>query len=54
MENNESGNKKHRLVLTYKSDKGTHILRSMEKYVRKLLPKTLTLQITYSGKKLSS
>ena len=34
--------------------RGIHILRSMEKYVRKLLPKKSTLQITCTGKKLSS
>ena len=54
LENDESGNKKHRFVLPYKGDKGTHILRSMENYVSKLLPKKSTPQITYTGKKLSS
>ena len=53
-DNDESGDKKHRLVLSCKGNKGTHILRSMEKYVRKLLPKKSTLQIRYTGKKLSS
>ena len=31
--------KRHSLVLQYKDDKGTHLLRWMEKYVRKILPK---------------
>ena len=54
MDSDKSRDKKHRLVVSYKGDKGTHILRSMENYVKKLLPKMLTLQITYSGKKLGS
>ena len=54
VDNDESGGKKHRLILTSKGDKGTHILRSMENYLRKLLAKNSTLQITYTGKKLSS
>ena len=54
MDNGESGERKHRLVLPNKGDTGTHILRSIEKYVRKLLPKKSRLQITYTGKKLSS
>ena len=32
--NDESDEKKHRLVLPYRGDKGTHILRSRKKYVR--------------------
>ena len=43
VDNDKVGDKKHRLVLPDKGDKGTHILRSMEKYVRKLLPKKSTL-----------
>ena len=42
VDNDESGDKKHRLVLP------------QEKYVRNLLPKKSTLQIMYSGKKLNS
>ena len=49
-----SSDKKRRLVLQYKGDKETHILRSMKKYARNLLPKKPTLQITYTGKKISS
>ena len=37
--NDESGDKKYRLVIPlYKGGKGTHLLRWMDKYVRKLLP----------------
>ena len=54
VDSDESGDKKHRLVLPYKVDRGNHVLRSMEKYVTKLLPKKSTLQITYTGKKLRS
>ena len=54
VDTDKSGDKKHRLVLPNKGDRGNHVLRSMEKFVRKLLPKKLTLQITYTGKKLSS
>ena len=52
--NGENGDKKHRLVLPYKVDGRNHVLRSMEKYVTKLPLKKSTLQITYTGKKLSS
>ena len=51
MNNDESGDGKHRSEQPYKGDKGTNILRSMEKYVRKLIPKKSTLQITHTGKK---
>ena len=54
VDNDESGDKQHRLVLPYKTDRGNRILSSIEKYVRKLLPKKSTLQITYTGKKPSS
>ena len=39
MDNDESGDKKHRLVLPYKGDMGNHVLRSMEMHGRKLIPK---------------
>ena len=54
LDNDESGDKKHRLVLPYKSDKETDILRSVEKYLRKLLLKKSALQTTYTGKKIIS
>ena len=54
VENNESGHENRRLVLPYKGDRRVHILRSMENYVRKLLSKKSTLQITYVEKKLNS
>ena len=50
MNNDESGDGKHWSEQPYKGDKGTNILRSMEKYVRKLIPKKSTLQITHTGK----
>ena len=52
--NDDSGDIKHQLVLLYKGDNGILILRSKEKYVRELLPKKSTLQVMYTGKKLSS
>ena len=51
MNNDESGDGKHPSEQPYKGDKGTNILRSMEKYVRKLIPKKSSLQITHTGKK---
>ena len=54
MENDESGDIKYQLILLYKGYKGIHILRSMEKYVRKPHRKYSTLQITDTGNKLSS
>lgn len=53
VENDEQGDKKHLLVLSHKGDKGNHLLRSMKKYLRKLISKKSTLQITCTGKKLS-
>ena len=54
MDNDESGDIKHQFALLHKGDKGIDILRSVEKFVRKLLPKKSTLQIAHTGKKLSS
>ena len=54
VDNDESGDIKHQLALLYKGDKGIDILRLVEKFVRKLLPKKSTLQIAHTGKKLSS
>ena len=54
VDNDKSGDEKHRLVLPNKSDKGPHILKSVEKYVRKLFPKKSTFQTTCTGRKLSS
>ena len=54
VDNDESGDQKHRLVLPNKSDKGLHILKSVEKYIRKLFPKKSTLQKTRTGRKVSS
>ena len=51
MSNDESGDGKDPSEQPYKGDKGTNILRSMEKYVWKLIPKKSTLQITHTGKK---
>lgn len=48
-ENDEQGDKKHLLVLSHKDDKGNHPLRSMKKYLRKLISKKSTLQITCTG-----
>lgn len=52
--NDESGNRKYRLVLPNKGDNEAHTLRSSKKYVRKLLFKKSTLEITYTREKLSS
>lgn len=49
VENDEQGDKKHMLVLSHKDDKGNHPLRSMKKYLRKLISKKSTLQITCTG-----
>ena len=43
--NDESGNRKYRLVPPSNGDNETHTLRSTKKYVRKLLSKKSTLEI---------
>ena len=53
MDNDESGDIKHQFALLHKGDKGIDILRSVEEFVRKLLPKKSALQIAHTGKKLS-
>lgn len=45
---------RYELVLLNKGDEEIHILRSMEKYVRKVHPNQSTLEITDTGNKLSS
>ena len=43
VENDASGDKKHWLILTYKGDKRTHILKSMEKVCQKVTPKEVSV-----------
>ena len=52
--NDESSNRKYRLVLPNKSDNEAHTWRSRKKYVRTLLSKKSTLEISYTREKLSS
>ena len=52
--NDESGSRKYRFVLPNKGDNQAHTLRSRKKYLRKLLSKKSTLEITYTREKLSS
>ena len=54
-ENDSSSNDKaHRLMLPYQGDKGSNLLKSMKRYVSKLLPEHTKLEITFTGKKLNS
>ena len=54
-ENDSSNNEKiHRLMLPYQGDKGSNLLKSMKRYVSKLLPEHTKLEITFTGKKLNS
>ena len=55
-ENNSSSSyyKIYRLMLLYQGDKGSNLLKSMKRYVSKLLPKHTKLEIPFTGKKLNS
>ena len=54
-ENDSSNNEKiHGLMLPYQGDKGSNLLKSMKRYVSKLLPEHTKLEITFTGKKLNS
>ena len=54
-ESDSSNNEKiHRLMLPYQGDKGSNLLKSMKRYVSKLLPEHTKLEITFTGKKLNS
>ena len=46
--------KNHLLVLQYQGEKRIHIVNSMEKFVNKLLPENVKIQIAFTGKWLSS
>ena len=53
-ENDSSSNDKiHRLILAYQRDKGSNLLKSMKRYVSKLLSEHTKLEITFTGKKLN-
>ena len=41
-------------MLPYQRDKGSNLLKSMKRYVSKLLPEHMKLEITFTGKKLNS
>ena len=41
-------------MLPYQRDKGSNLLKSMKRYVSKLLPEHTKLEITFTGKKLNS
>ena len=46
--------KNHLLVLQYEGEKGIHIVNSIERYVNKILPENVKIQIAFTGKRLSS
>ena len=53
-ENDSSSTDKiHHLMLPYQGDKGSNLLKSMKRYVSKLLPEHTKLEITFTGKKLN-
>ena len=49
-----SNDKIYRLMLPYQGDKGSNFLKSMSRYVYKLLPEHTKLEITFTGKRLNS
>ena len=54
-ENDSSSNDKFdHLMLLYQEDKGSNLVKSMKRYVSKLLSEYTKLEITIIGKKLNS
>ena len=52
-ENDSSNNEKiHCLMLPYQGNKGSNLIKSMKRYVSKLLPEHTKLEITFTGTKL--
>ena len=49
-----SNDKIHQLMLPYQEDKGSNLIKSMKRYVSKLLPEHTKLEIIFKGKKLNS
>ena len=45
--------KNHLLVLPYKGEKGIHIVNSMKRYVKKILPENTNVKTAYIGKQLT-
>ena len=52
--NNERVSTTHRLILSYKGEQGQRIIKSINNYVKRLLPKNHTAQHNYISKKLGS
>ena len=50
--NNESISTTHRLILSYKSEQGQKTIKSLNNYVKRLLPQNQTTQHVYISKKL--
>ena len=53
-ENNESIRTTHRLILPYKGEQGQKIMKSFNKYVKRLLPQNHRAQHVYVSRKLGS
>ena len=52
--NNESISTTHRLILPYKGEQGQKIIKSLNNYVKRLLPQNHTAQHVYISRKLGS
>ena len=52
--NNESISTNHRLILPYKGEKGQKIVKSLNNYIKRLLPQNHTAQHIYKSRKLGS
>ena len=52
--NNESISKTHRLILPYKGEQGQKIIKSVNNYVKRLLPQNHTAQHVQKSRKLDS
>ena len=52
--NNESISTTHRLILPYKGEQGQKIIKSLNNYVKRLLPQNHTTQHVYISRKLGS
>ena len=52
--NSSSNDEIHQLMLPYKQDKSSSLLKLMKRYVNKLLPEHTKLEITFTGTKRNS
>ena len=50
----DTAGKNYFLLLSYKGEKGEHLIKSMKRRISKLSPPEFKTQVTYTGKKLGT